>query len=105
MLYRFKSQATADLIMFSGDGDQVLRALGRNPSDRGTLTVDQLPDAIRALEAACASAEAALPAAADETTASDATAAGTIGFGVRAMPFVAMLKRALAAKVSVVWGV
>lgn len=52
MLYRFKSQATADLIMLEDDGRTVLSLLGRQASPEGVVTPEQLPDAIAALQAA-----------------------------------------------------
>jgi len=54
MLYRFKSQASADVIMLEGNARQLLDIVGKSPSARGVITVEQMPAAISALEAAVA---------------------------------------------------
>ena len=51
MLYKFKSRATADLIMLEANGRQVLEIIGKTPDDEhGIITVEQIPAAISALE-------------------------------------------------------
>ena len=59
MIYKFKSQADADVIMLESSGDQMLTIIGRQPSAQGVVTVAQIPAAIAALEAAIISHEAA----------------------------------------------
>ena len=52
MLYRFKSQATADVVMLEPNARQLLGVIGKTPSPQGIVTVDQIPAAISALETA-----------------------------------------------------
>lgn len=55
MPYKFKSRATADLIMLEANGRQVLEIIGKSPDDEhGIITAEQIPAAIAALEAAAA---------------------------------------------------
>ena len=59
MIYKFKSQAAADVIMLRLNGDQMLAIVGKEPSAQGIITVAQIPAAIAALEAAVVTHEAA----------------------------------------------
>src|SRR5674476_1494578 len=59
MIYKFKSQAAADVIMLQLNGDQMLTIVGKEPSPQGIITVAQIPVAIAALEAAIVTHEAA----------------------------------------------
>ena len=100
MIYKFKSQATGDLVMTQPVGDRVLTLIGKGPSAQGIVDVDQLPAAIAALESAVA-AESPKDAQQDG-------GAGAKGDGVslrqRVWPMVEMMKRALAEKQPIVWG-
>ncbi|MBP6894347.1 MAG: DUF1840 domain-containing protein [Gammaproteobacteria bacterium] len=54
MLYRFKSQASADVVMLEPSARHLLEIIGKTPGAPGVITVDQMPAAISALEAAVA---------------------------------------------------
>ncbi|KTT22199.1 DUF1840 domain-containing protein [Pseudacidovorax intermedius] len=54
MLYRFKSQASADVVMLEPSARHLLEIIGKSPGAQGVITVDQMPGAISALEAAVA---------------------------------------------------
>ena len=60
MLYKFKSQAAGDVIMLDLNGEQMLSIIGKEPSPKGIITLQQIPAAIAALEAAIVTHEAAL---------------------------------------------
>ena len=96
MIYKFKSPATGDLIMLGPLGDQMLRALGREPSPKGIIEPADMPAAIAALQAAIA---------ADEQPAEQDDKPAPVGLRQRLWPMVEMLRRALAADAPVVWGV
>ena len=49
MLYKFKSKATADLIMLEPNGKQILRIIGKEPAAKGIMEVAEMPQAIEAL--------------------------------------------------------
>ena len=106
MLYKFKSRATADLIMLELQGRQVVTIMGKTPGPTGIVTAAQIPAAIAALEAAVAAEEAAPAADAPtdvEETHSDK--ADTVWLRQRVTPLIDMLRRSEAAGVDVVWGV
>ena len=50
MLITFQSQAAGDVMMFSNVAMQMLRIIGKEPADKGIITVTQLPAAIAALK-------------------------------------------------------
>ncbi|NIC40859.1 DUF1840 domain-containing protein [Aquabacterium sp. A08] len=50
MLYRFKSQATADLVMLVADAQGALRLIGKDLTPEGVISPDQLPWAIDILQ-------------------------------------------------------
>jgi hypothetical protein len=100
MMYKFKSQATGDLIMTQPVGDRVLSLIGKGPSAQGIIEVDQMPAAIGALESAV-SAESPKPA----DDGDEATFRGdAVSLRQRVWPMVEMLKRAHAEKQPIVWG-
>jgi hypothetical protein len=103
-MYRFKSKADGDLIMMAPVGDQLLRVIGREPAAQGIIEVAALPQAIAALEQAIAAAELARVDArrADDEDERDAQA---IGLQQRAWPLLEMMRRSLAERADIVWGV
>ena len=108
MIYTFKSRAAADLKMTGPVGDRVLSLIGKGPAPQGIIDVDQIPDALRAIEAAVA-AEAPRDAGDDDydNDGQRTTERGAdhVSLRQRVWPMVEMLKRSLAAKQPVVWGV
>ncbi len=106
MLYKFRSQATADVLMLQANGEQMLEIVGKAPGPQGILTVEQMPAAIAALEAAVATHEAhARQPAADRDEGEEAPEGDGVMLRQRAAPFIDMLRRSLAAGEAVVWGV
>ena len=111
MLYKFKSRATAELIMLEANGRQVLEIIGKSPDDEhGIITAEQIPAAIAALEAAAHedSQRRQLTAQADDDKAqSDVDAGGAaaevVGLSQRIAPFVDMLRRSAAEGKEVIW--
>ena len=100
MIYKFKSNATGDLIMTQPVGDRVLSLIGKPPASQGIIEVDQMAAAVSALEAAVA-AERPNPANDGDDT---SPRADTVSLRQRVWPMVDMLKRALAEKQPIVWG-
>lgn len=108
MLYKFKSAATADLIMLGPAGDAMLRLLGREPAAKGIIEARDLPGAIAALRAAIERCERkpgseGATSAGDEGSEDDSDAA--VSLRRRLWPVIEMLERAARADVPVVWGV
>ena len=109
MLYRFKSQAAADIVMLQPTGEQLLKIIGKPPEPKGIITVAQMPAALAALAQAVIDSETAPPAdasqAPDAETQDNGPEADTVRLRQRAAPLIAMLKECAAAEKDVVWGV
>ncbi len=112
MLYKFKSNATSDLIMLGPQGDQLLKLLGRSPAAQGIFEPEAMPETWAVLEQAVKDEEAArdnAPQKQDPTNPEPDTdaaqAAPAVSLRQRVWPFIDMLKRAYAEKQAVVWGV
>lgn len=58
MLYKFKSQATGELIMLEENAKHILTLWGKETQSPGILSPEQIPAAITALERAIAEEEA-----------------------------------------------
>jgi len=100
-MYRFKSRADADLLMMAPVGDQLLQIIGREPAAQGIIAAADLPEAIAALEVAIAAAEMARKGGNEE----DDGGAMAVGIGQRAWPLLEMMRRSLAEKTDIIWGV
>jgi len=105
MLYKFKSQAAADVIMQELNGEQMLSIVGKRTESPGIITLEQIPAALAALEAAIVAHETE-----DALRLQDpARAAHVEGDGIRlrqrAAPFIELLQVSAAAGKDVVWGV
>jgi hypothetical protein len=107
MLYRFKSEAGADVLMLAESGEALLRLMGREAAPRGILEPADLPGLIQALEAAVAADEAAFEAAVAEARAQGEAVPRRSGVSLRqrAWPLRELLRQSLAARAAVVWGV
>jgi len=103
MLYKFKSQAAADVIMQQLNGDQMLTIIGKTPSPQGVITVEQMPAAIAALEASILAHEAA-QARLKENLQLEMDGDG-IMLRQRVAPFIELLRCSAEAGKDVVWGV
>ena len=110
VLYKFKSKATSDLIMLGPDAQRLLKLTGSDAPIKGIFTVAQQPAVIAALEAAIAQDEARMAAllaqrVADGSQDAGGAASEAVSLKRRAQPLLEMLRRSLAAKKDVVWGV
>jgi hypothetical protein len=108
MLYRFKSQATADVVMLEANARQLLEIVGKPSGPKGIITADQIPAAVSALESAISNDAVQNQhnhdAFAVENHADDAERQH-VGLHQRAAPLIHMLKRSQAEGKDVVWGV
>ena len=110
MLYKFKSRATADLIMLEPIGRRVLQILGKDADQaQGIITVEQIPAAIAALQKAVAQEEAAAAAAPPPQTDEGASTddikdpSERVWLRQRVVPFIEMLQDSAAAGREVTW--
>jgi len=104
-MYRFKSKADGDLIMMAPVGDQLLRIMGREPAAQGIIEVAALPQAIAALEQAIAAADRARIDPRNGDDEDEAGGANAVGLQQRAWPLLEMMRRSLAERADIVWGV
>jgi len=111
MLYQFKSRVTGNVIMLQPNGEQVLQIIGKHsssdPSVKGILLPEQMPQALTALEAAIAEedatrAEAVAQAKVDHVPVSHD---GTVGLRQRALPLMEMIRECQKANEAIIWGV
>lgn len=114
MLYKFKSQEAADVIMLQPTAEELLQIIGKSPGPTGIVTAAQAPAAIAAIEAEIARREAqgndlAAPTNAEQAREqADKNAVAKqdlVTLRQRAAPFVELLQRSAAAGKDVVWGV
>lgn len=110
MLYKFKSKASGDLIMLGPHGDELMRLLGREPAAQGIIEVDAMPEVLRLIEAAVAAEEGlrqsqGVSSRGDAGDERDEKGEPRVGLRQRVWPMVDMLRRSLAEKVPIVWGV
>ena len=106
MPYKFKSRATADLIMLDANGRKLLEIIGKSPDEvHGIITVEQIPADIAALEAAAAEEAARRKQPEDDAQDEDAAPASqdSVALGQRIVPFVDMLRRSAADGKEVTW--
>jgi hypothetical protein len=106
-MYRFKSKADGDLLMMAPVGAQILRIIGREPAPQGIIEVGAIPGAIATLEQAIAAAEAERQRAraAGRKDDDESAGGGAVGLGQRAWPLLEMMRRSLAERADIVWGV
>jgi hypothetical protein len=106
MLYRFKSQATADLVMLGADAQGALRLIGKDLTPEGVISPDQLPRAIDILQRAWQEDHALRlreETSAPEPLAETDDADPDVRLSQRLVPLVNMLELANKADVAVVW--
>jgi len=97
MIYKFKSKATADLLMLGPNGDQLFRLIGREPQAKGIIEPPAMFAAMADLKRAIEAEEA--------ERADQPPASGQVGLRQRMWPMIEMMKRAQAAGEPIVWGV
>lgn len=105
MIYKFRSKAAGDVVMLGANGDQLLRALGREPAPQGIIEVAAMPAAIAALERAVAEEEARGGGGEGDDNGDEPHASRGIGLRQRVWPMVEMMRRSQTAGEPIVWGV
>jgi hypothetical protein len=108
MLYRFKSQATADLVMLGADAQGALRLIRKDLTPEGVISPDQLPRAIDILQRAWREDHALRlreETSSPEPPAETGDAAPDVWLSQRLVPLINMLELANKAEVAVVWSV
>lgn len=107
MLVRFVSQATANLLMFDDVARALLTVIGKSPTQRGVITIEEMPSALvhlrtlvehekRFKEGREPREEAPIPGVGIEPH-------ELVGLSVRAQPFIKTLEQALREKKEITW--
>ena len=105
MIYKFKSQAAADVIMLAPNGDQMLSIIGKDPAAQGIITVAQIPAAMAALNLAIEVHEATEAKRRDNPGLVVEVGGDSVMLRHRAGSFIDFLKISAQAGKDVVWGV
>ena len=109
MLYKFKSDAGADVIMLEFTGRHVLEIMGKGTDAKGILLPEHMTAAKAAIEAAIAQEEQAhKPSDEPSNESSDEPtdqARQHISLRTRAWPLVSLIESSLQYKVPITWGV
>jgi hypothetical protein len=111
MLYKFKSKASGDVIMFETHAKALLEIMGKDPSAKGILLVADMPKALEALEAALkkhgheAGHEEGHASPAKHGSKEQEQASLAVSLGQRAAPMRQMIKQCILEGHPIVWGV
>ena len=103
MIYKFKSAASADVIMLGPQGDTVLRLLGREPAAKGIVDAGDLAAAIAMLREAIAREGGRSERQSGTNDGDEPDAA--VSLRRRLWPIIDLFERAAREQVPVVWGV
>ena len=105
MLYKFKSRATAPLIMLGRNGERVLRLIGKSPDTHGIIESAEMPQAIDLLNAAIEhddAVRAEQPPDGDEPD-PDVHPDDEVSLRQRAWPLIEMMERSHSGECDIVW--
>ena len=107
MLIRFSSQATANLLMFDDVARALLTVIGMSPTQRGVITVEEIPTALTHLHA-LVEHEKRLKEGRDAREERPIPDVGIephelIGLSVRAQPFIKTLEQAHRENKEITW--
>ena len=92
MMITFKSVASGEVLMFSKDGKQMLRLLGKDPeAAMGVVTVAQLPAAIAVLKRAIEQDKGAREVPPVHGADADDDATPNVQLAQRTLPLIALL--------------
>lgn len=118
MIVTFKSAACADVIYFGDVARRLLALIGKDDTDKGIVTLEQIPGAIKQLRAAIEAdkaehrqlvlAEAPLMECAGEgatARAGELAMRPRVSLTQRALPLLSLLEESLRENQPVVWGV
>ncbi|XHS77096.1 DUF1840 domain-containing protein [Burkholderiaceae bacterium UC74_6] len=105
MLYKFKCQATGEIMMTSRVGGHLLRVMGKAVDHPGILLSQEISPAIQALETAVREEQAHLGRGPGITTFRASAAPDEVTLRQSAWPLIEMMKRARTEGQAIVWGV
>jgi hypothetical protein len=106
MITTFRSRASADVMMFGDVTKHLMSIIGKDYTNKGIVTVADLPVAIAKLRAAIDGDKAihAANAASYDARLSDEYEERLVSTTQRALPLVALFESSLKQEVPVIWG-
>ena len=113
MIVTFQSPASGDVIMFGDVAQRMMKLMGKDVTDKGIVTVEQLPEAIARLKAAieedkqqrAGKRDDDLPQTEPDRSGSAQSSRPFVTLTQRAVPLLELLEWSLKKKKPVVWGV
>lgn len=107
MLIVFKAEGAADVMMFGDVAKALMSVMGKEPTERGVITFEQLPGAIERLRKAVARDKAEPQVLEPESGAERKDEEGKVHVRLtqRALPLIDLLEHARREEVPVVWGI
>jgi hypothetical protein len=110
MIITFQSPASGDVIMFGDVAKRMMQLMGKEPADKGIVTVEQLPDAIARIRAAIEEDRRQRAGKNPEDLPQMERAEGGgsrpfVSLSQRALPLLELLEWSLKKQKPVVWGV
>ncbi len=110
MIVTFKSPASFDVIMFGDVARRMMELMGKEPAEKGIVTVEQLPDTIARLRAAMETDKASRVGLDDDALpqsekGEDGRLRPYVPVAQRAAPLLELLEWSLKKKKPVTWGV
>jgi hypothetical protein len=103
LLVTFQSRATPDVVMLRDLAQYMLGLIGKRLDSQGVIAHDDLPEAIRRLEAAIID-DKQTAAVHEASAASNGSHHQHAGFSQRAWPFLDMLREARRQNADILWG-
>ncbi|MDP1612629.1 MAG: DUF1840 domain-containing protein [Sulfuritalea sp.] len=113
MIVTFQSPASGDVIMFGDVAQRMMKIMGKDATDKGIVTVEQLPDAIARLKAAIEEdkqqraglQDEDLPRTEPNRSGHAQSSRPFVTLTQRAVPLLELLEWSLKKQKPVVWGV
>lgn len=109
MIITFQSPASGDVIMFGDVAQRMMKLMGKDVTDKGIVTVEQLPDAIARLKAAIEEDKQQRAGVQEEDQPRTESGGGGsrpfVTLTQRAVPLLELLEWSLKKTKPVVWGV
>ncbi|MDD5248024.1 MAG: DUF1840 domain-containing protein [Rhodocyclaceae bacterium] len=101
----FRSEVGPDIMMFDDVAQHMMELMGKEKSERGVVTVEQMPDAIARLKAMAAQDRAQHRGETADDAGDESASPPPVGLAQRAVPLIELLEISLARGKPVTWGI
>lgn len=100
----FQSDASGDVMMFDEVAHRMMDIMGKEHTQRGVVTVEQMPECIARLKAAIAEDRARARGNPGNEGEEETGVAARVSLAQRAIPLIELLERSLEREKPVLWG-